>query len=643
MALEFQYLILKIKMRTKRFINKKNKNAAELEEIFVGPAQKEASKIEYLIDNRNIEIIKAVFFIVLFLLFLQAVYLQIIKGDYYAKISEKNYTRTIAVKSSRGIIYDRNQNQIVFNVPVFDLVIIPYDFFKEKDKISEKIFDLSEAIGANKNDFEEKIKEIEPFSRQSFLILENVNKEDALIIEEKIKDIDGVELEKSSVRNYVDGNYFSNIVGYNGRINEDELEKHPDYLLNDMIGKNGLELIYEKQLRGKYGKQEIEVDSFGKKIKIIKQEDCESGNSLVLNIDAELQKKIYNELTEIVEKLETKNGAAVVAVNPKNGAVLALVSFPSYNNNLFAKGISSGDYDRLLSDEMKPLFNKAVSGEYPPGSTIKPLIGAAALQENIISPKRIIIGGEAIYVGSYRFPDWKAHGPVNLVKAIAQSCNIYFYTVGGGYGEIEGLGIERIKKYANLFGFGKPLGVDIPEESAGLVPDREWKKNVKNEKWYIGDTYHVSIGQGDILTTPLQIAVYTAVIANSGKLFQPQVVDKIVDLNGNMVEDIEPKIIRENFIDLENIKWIQKGMRENVISGSGVALANLPVKAAGKTGTAQYARNKKTHAWYTVYAPYEDPEIALTVLIEGGGEGHAAAVPVAKEILEWWFENRNNE
>jgi len=629
-------------MKVKYFINKKSKNAKEFEEIFVGSTQKEISKIEYLIDSKKIEITKIIFFIVFFLLFLQAAYLQIIKGNYYMEISERNYTRTTALKSPRGIIYDKNQKQIVFNVPVFDLVIIPYDFFKERDRINEKIASLSEIAGTSKDDFNEKTREVDPLLYQPFLILENINKEDALIIEEKIKNIDGVELEKSSIRNYIDSNYFSNIIGYNGKISKSELKKYPDYLLNDTIGKNGLELTYEKRLRGIYGKQEIEVDSFGKKIKIIEQEDCKSGDNLVLNIDSELQKKIYDETAKVVEKLKTNNGAAAVAINPKNGAVLALVSFPSYNNNLFAGGISSGDYDRLLSDEIKPFFNRAVSGEYPPGSIIKPLIGAAALQENIISPSRIIIGGEAIYIGSYRFLDWKAHGPVNLVKAIAQSCNVYFYTVGGGYGDIEGLGIDRIKKYSNLFGLGESLGIDIPEEFIGLIPDKKWKENVKNEKWYIGDTYHVSIGQGDVLATPLQIAVYTAVIANGGKLFQPQVVDKIIDLNGDVIEDIKPKIIRENFIDMENMKWIQKGMRENVVSGSGVALASLPVKAAGKTGTAQYAMNKKTHAWYTVYAPYDDPEIAMAIIIEGGGEGHAAAVPVAKEVLEWYFEENES-
>lgn len=631
-------MILEIKMKAKYFVNRKNNKSVEFEEIFVDSTQEEKTgRIEYLLDEKNIKTAKAAVFIILSLLFLQAAYLQIIKGSYYAEISERNHTRTVAVKSPRGIIYDRNLKQLVFNVPVFDLVIIPCDFFKKSNETDEKIDDLSEIIGINKSNLNQEIEKISPVLDQPFLILENINKEEALIIEEKIKNIDGVKLKKSSIRNYVGSNYSSNVIGYNGRINENELEKNPDYLLNDTIGKNGLELVYEKQLRGKYGKQEIEVDSFGRKIRIIKREDCESGNNLVLNIDAELQEKIYKELDKITKKLKTENGAAAVAINPENGAVLALVSFPSYDNNLFASGISSDDYNKLLNVKTKLFVNKAISGKYPPGSTIKPLIGAAALQEEIISPRKIIVGGEAIYVGSYRFLDWKAHGPVNLTQAIAQSCNIYFYTVGGGYGEIEGLGIDRIKKYANLFGFGNLLGIDIPCESGGLVPDKEWKKNVKNERWYIGDTYHVSIGQGDILATPLQIAAYTAVIANGGKLFQPQVVDKIIDANGNMVKDIEPKIIREDFIDLENIKWIQKGMRENVISGSGRALANLSIEVAGKTGTAQYARNQKTHAWYTAYAPYDNPEIVLSIIIENGGEGHAAAVPVAKEVLEWWF------
>jgi len=625
-------------MKNKHSINWKNEKLVELEDVLLDSKLDEKNKINDSFNDQNIKKVEKIFFIILLILFLQTGYLQIIKGVYYSEVSQKNYTRTFAIKSSRGIIYDKNQKQVVFNVPIFDLTIIPFDFLKNKSKTEEKIIALSEIIKINEDDLKNKINEADSFSFQPFLILGNISKKDALIMGEEIKKIDGVKLERSAARNYVDGNYLSNIIGYNSRINENELEKNPNYLSNDIIGKNGLELFYEKQLRGIYGWQEIEVDSFGREIKLIKKENPQSGNNIVLNIDFDLQKKIYEELEKITNKIETKAGATAVAINPKNGAVLALVSFPSYDNNLFAGGISDSEYDKLINNELNPLFNRAISGEYPPGSTIKPLIGAAALQEKIISPTRIIIGGEAIYVGSYQFLDWKAHGPVNLTKAIAQSCNIYFYTVGGGYGDIEGLGIDRIKKYSNLFGFGNLLGVDLPAEKPGLVPDKEWKESVKNERWYIGDTYHVSIGQGDVLATPLQIAAYTATIANGGKLFQPQIVDKIINDSNDLIEDIKPKIIRDNFIDSENIKWIQKGMRENVVYGSGVSLSTLPIEVAGKTGTAQYYGNQKTHAWYIAYAPYDDPEIAIAVIVEGGGEGHAAAVPVAKEVLGWYFD-----
>jgi len=628
-------------MKNKYSINWKNKESIELEDVLLDSKLGEENKIDDSFNDEHTKGIKKIFFVILLILFLQTGYLQIIKSGYYSEISQKNYTRTFAIKSSRGIIYDKNQEQIVFNVPIFDLTIIPFDFFKNKggakDEIEKRISALSKIIKVDEDNFRNKIDEADPFSFQPFLILGNISKKDALIMEEEIKEINGVKLEKSAIRNYVDGNYLSNIIGYNGRINENELEKNPNYLLNDIIGKNGLELFYEKQLRGTYGWQEIEVDSFGREVKLIRKENPQPGSNLVLNIDFGLQKKIYEELEKITDKIKTEAGAAAVAINPKNGAVLALVSFPSYNNNLFAEGISNSEYSELINDEFNPLFNRAISGEYPPGSTIKPLIGAAALQEKIISPNRIIIGGEAIYVGSYRFLDWKVHGPVNLTKAIAQSCNVYFYTVGGGYGDIEGLGIERIKKYSNLFGFGNLLNIDIPMEKPGLVPDKEWMKSVKNEKWYIGNTYHVSIGQGDVLTTPLQIAAYTAAIANGGKLFQPQIVDKIINDDGDLVEDVKPEIIRSNFIDSENIEWIQKGMRENVIYGSGVSLSTLPIEAAGKTGTAQYYGNQKTHAWYIAYAPYDDPKIAIAVIVEGGGEGHTAAVPVVKEVLRWYF------
>lgn len=612
----------------------------DFEEVLLDDRSKTSGKIDNYFEAKKIKNLQKIFLSITIILFAQLAYLQFVKGGYYSSISEKNYIRTTKVRSARGIIYDRNMSQIVYNVPVFDLAIIPADFFKDRGQIEIKKEELAAILDISSEDFENKIKSVSPTSYQSFLIMENIQKEKALIIDEKIKHMAGVKLENSAIRKYIDGQYFSSIIGYSGRISQKELEKNPDYLFTDIIGKDGLEFFYERDLRGIYGTSEIEVDSLGKENRVMQKEDPAAGNNLVLNIDAELQRRLYKDLEEMAFKQQGSTGGSIVAIDPRNGAVLALVSYPSYDNNLFAGGISSEEYGNLMNDKSKPLFNRSISAEYPPGSTFKPLVGAAALQEKVISPTRQISDSGSINVGGWTFVDWKAHGQVDLIKAIAQSCNVYFYTVGGGYGDIKGLGKENIKKYAELFGLGKLTGIDIPGEKPGLIPDEEWKRRVKNEPWYIGNTYHMSIGQGDVLTTPLQIANYTAAIANGGTVYKPQIVDRIIDSNGNLVRDIEKEVLAENFIDPSNMEWVQRGMLENVLTGSGRILSTLPVQAAGKTGTAQYAGNTKTHAWYTVYAPYDNPEIVMAIMLEGGGEGHDASVPIAKDILGWYFGER---
>lgn len=619
---------------------KKKKEEVDFEEILLDEKHKDSGKIDNYFDSKKIRNLQGVFLLVLLVLFGQLSYLQFIKGDYYSSISEKNYIRTNKVRSARGIIYDRNMSQIVYNVPVFDLVIVPADFFKDRVGIEDKKKALASAIELGDADLSIKLKKADPTSYESYIILENIQKEKALVLDERIKGMAGVKLENSAIRKYTDGQYFSSIVGYSGRINDKELEKNPDYLLTDIIGKDGLEYSYESDLRGTYGITETEVDSLGRVNRTMQKSDPIAGSNLILNIDAELQARLYKDIENMAIKQEGSTGGSVVAINPQTGAVLALVSYPSYDNNLFASGISSEAYSTLINDESKPLFNRAIAAEYPPGSTFKPLVAAAALEEKIISPTRQITDSGSISLGGWSFVDWKAHGQVDMIKAIAQSCNVYFYTVGGGYGDIQGLGQERIKKYANLFGLGNLTGIDIPGEQAGLIPDEAWKREVKDEPWYIGDTYHMSIGQGDVLSTPLQIANYTAAIANGGTVYQPQIVDRVVDADGNTVRDIAPKVLASDFIAADNMSWVQKGMLENVLTGSGRALSTLPVQAAGKTGTAQYAGNTKTHAWYTVYAPYEKPEIVMAIMLEGGGEGHDASVPIAKDILGWYFGER---
>ncbi|MEK7097236.1 MAG: penicillin-binding transpeptidase domain-containing protein, partial [Patescibacteria group bacterium] len=289
-----------------------------------------------------------------------------------------------------------------------------------------------------------------------------------------------------------------------------------------------------------------------------------------------------------------------------------------------------------------PLFNRAVSGEYPSGSTIKPVMAAAAFEEGVITEKTSFLSSGGLRIGEWFFPDWKAggHGVTNVRKAIAESVNTFFYYIGGGFQDFIGLGIERIVKYEKMFGLGSQTGVDLPGEASGFLPSKEWKEKTKNEKWYIGDTYHVAIGQGDLTATPLQIAMFTGFFANNGKIYRPHFVREILDSKDNPAKEIEEDPIRENFISDYNIKVVREGMRQTVTAGSARSLSLLPVEAAGKTGTAQWSSKKDPHAWFTGFAPYDYPQIVFTILIEEGREGSTVAVPIAKEFLEWYFGER---
>jgi penicillin-binding protein 2 len=317
------------------------------------------------------------------------------------------------------------------------------------------------------------------------------------------------------------------------------------------------------------------------------------------------------------------------------------VNVPSFDNNLFANKISGNDYAGLINDPSNPLFNRAISGEYPPGSTIKPAIATAALEEGVITPSTVIdsLGG-ALHIGSYTFRDWTTHGPSDVRTAIAQSNDIFFYTIGGGYGSISGLGMNRMKKWDNLFGFGSPSGIDIGGEASGLIPDEQWKLDNIKEKWSVGNSYHASIGQGFVTATPLQLANFTASIANGGTLYKPHLVSQIKKSNGEIIS-VEPEVIRSNFVSPEVLNVVREGMRQTIVGGTAQPLKDMPVEIAGKTGTAQFGVGAaQTHGWLISFAPYENPEIAMVVLVEGGGEGFTSALPVTKEVYQWYFGGR---
>jgi penicillin-binding protein 2 len=577
-------------------------------------------------------------FLVIALLALRIFYLQIVKGSYYGELSRENRIRSIVIKAPRGLIFDRNGKKLVNNVPSFDLIAIPVDVPKDKNEKDKEIEEIAGIFNMNSQNIEVIVGSQDSDSLNPVLIKESVSQDEALIFSEKHARFAGFMLDETSVREYKDGEYFSSAIGYSGKINKTELAEHPDYFMTDYIGKSGIEYGWEKNLRGVNGKQEVEVDSTGNLKNNFGVDPPIAGADLTLGVDMDLQKKLQDSLKAKLEETGTKTAAAV-AIDPRSGEILALVNLPSYDNNLFSEGISSEDYQKLISDPDKPMFNRAISGEYPPGSTFKPLVAAAALQEGTVNAGTTLDCPAAINIGSYRFPDWKTHGLTDIRKAIAESVDIFFYAIGGGWGDVPALGIDKIKQYADKFGLGYKLGIDIPGEASGLVPTQKWKQDNVGEKWYLGDDYHCAIGQGFVTSTPLQIANYTAAVANGGTVYKPHLVSSVKKADGTE-EKISPVVLNKNFISAANMQIVREGMRQTVTSGTAQPLKDLPIEVAGKTGTAQFGGENKTHGWFVSFAPYNNPTIAMAVLVEGGGEGFSTAEPVTKDVYQWYFGRR---
>jgi len=621
------------------FRNKRIERGVEIEDSIMTITEKEEAIIERPFKRKNLKIVWIIAMIFFGILLGRIFYLDVIKGNYYAELSKGNRVRMILLKAPRGKMLDKFGNILVSNIPSVDAVIIPSDLPEDPNEKNNVIDKLSQILGVEKDKILSAVASQPENSINAILVKENISQDQVLILAEKYKQLPGLVLENSGIRKYEDGFIFSSFIGYDGKITKDELGANPGYYMTDYIGKTGLEKQYEKELRGIHGARQVEVDSMGNIKKDLGVINPEPGNDLVLNIDEGLQKKISDSLATYLEKSNTKTAAAV-AIDPRTGGILAMVSLPGYDNNLFAKGISSDEYKGLIEDKNLPLFNRAISGEYPPGSTLKLAIASAALAEGTVTPETTVADSNgAIYVGSWRFGDWKTHGIVDMRKAIAESCDVYFYALGGGYGGITGLGMDKMKKYENLFGFGEITGVDLPSEKSGFIPSEQWKKDTTGEKWYIGDSYHSAIGQGFITATPIQLANYTAAIANGGTLYSPHIVNKIKKSNGEE-EIIKSEVIRKNFISSEILKVVREGMRQTVTEGSARSLSTLPVEVAGKTGTAQFGSEDKTHGWFISFAPYENPEIAMVVLSEGGGEGSSSGVPVTKEVFDWYFNNK---
>lgn len=599
-----------------------------------------ATALKLSVNYKRIRLFFLLILISLMIIFFRAFWLQIMEGESFREIAEGNRIRIQTIKAPRGVMYDREGTLLLRNVPNFVLSLTPADL-PEGDLERQQIIDkIATILGIFPEEINQMLEEAPPFSYEPIEIQEHIEYKKALLLQTQIRILGGVNLDIKDSREYLASDSTAHLIGYTGKITEEglELSENEAYLLTDIIGKTGLEYYYEDILRGVDGKKRIEVDSLGKEKKVVASQKSESGKNLTLTVNLELQKILNENLKQVVDRTGSPGGAAV-AIDPRNGEVLALISAPNYDNNKFVKGITPEEFQNLVNDPARPLFTRAISGQYPSGSTIKPVIAAAALEEEIITPTTTVLSTGGIKAGPNFFPDWKAggHGLTDVRKAIAESVNTFFYTIGGGFEDFTGLGVDRINEYARQFGLGEPLGLDLPGEASGFLPTKQWKESAKKERWYLGDTYHLAIGQGDILVTPLQVASFTATIANGGILYQPHLAKSIYDPNNDQKIMINPTNIRENFIQSSYLKVVREGLRQAVTSGSAAALASLPVPAAGKTGTAQFGEGEKTHAWFTGFAPYESPEIVIAVIVEEGGEGHLAALPVAKKGLEWYF------
>ncbi len=585
--------------------------------------------------------------VVLSILLLRSFWLQVIDENNNRVLAEGNRIHEIVQKAPRGVVYDRAGVVLAKNNPEFVLTLNEKSIPRPTKALYQESLQTI-ATATNKS-----IEEIELLAKESnknaqaVVVQDSIPYNDALTMMVDLKDIPGLTVESAFQRDYPAGDWFSHILGYTSKMNAEEyrVKRGEGYRLNDEIGKTGIEKTHETELRGEDGVTRVEVNRLGRVQRVLNQDQPRSGDGLILSIDGNLQKLLYEKLQKTVDE-KNLPGASAVAINPQNGEVLALVSYPSFDNNAFSGGIPEDEYRRLLEDPRKPLFHRPVSGEYPSGSTFKLVVAAAALEEKVITPTTTVSSSGGLKIDRYFFPDWKAggHGTTDVQKALAESVNTFFYLAGGGDNQTNtGLGVERIVAYARKFGLARQTGIDVPGEADGFLPSKAWKEERKNEPWYIGDTYHLAIGQGDLLVTPLQVAQYTAIIANGGTQYQPRLVHAVVDAGSAEKTLVEPIVENTQVISSESIERVLEGMRQTVTNGSARSLSTaVPVPSAGKTGTAQFGKKDKTHAWFTAFAPYDTPTIAITVLVEEGGGSNDTAVPIAREVLAEYFGNTEN-
>ena len=563
----------------------------------------------------------------IFIIFiLRLLNLQLIQGGEYRKIDERNRLRFINIPAPRGIIYDRNNRPLVKNIPTFDISIIKEDMPKDPGTLAY----LGELIGLSLEEIKSRLSASSTLPFEPFKLKQNVSFEEVAKVAARRIDFPGLRVDVVGGREYIYGTSASHVIGYLGRLGAHQLD-NPEYSgipKESLVGQFGAEKVYDRTLRGVAGKRIIEVDAMGSLIGLHSIERPVQGRDIKLTIDIDLQIEAEKGLGEFA--------GAVVAIEPDTGDVLALYSAPSFDPNLFRRGIQYDDWQMLTQDPKKPMLNRAIQSRYPPGSTFKIATSLAALEENIVNENTNEYCSGSINYGRV-FKCWKehGHGSVQLHKAIVESCDVFFYEIG------KKILPDTLARYAIGLGLGRETGIDLEGESSGIIPTSEWKRVKRNEKWFAGETLNMVIGQGYVSATPLQMAKFIAAVANDGKSYTPHI--RYGD------EAAAKKPVNIIALKPQNVKLVKDALMGVVSEGSGTGKAarSAMVSIGGKTGTSQVIGGDtgragldarfRDHAWFVAFAPEFNPRIAVAVFAEHGGHGATAAAPVAKKVIEAYY------
>jgi len=589
---------------------------------------------------------------VFFILALRLWYLQVLGVDHYRDLSERNRIRHVAIQAPRGAVFDRHGTLLVDNRPAFTVSALR----QEVDDRKQLFHSLSELLEVDEERLEERWRAGQNLPRYRPLpLLEDVGRRAMEKVQENSVDLPGILVEVKPFRAYPYGEMAAHLFGYLGEVTESELSQpgFSGYRSGEMVGKTALERMFESRLRGTAGQKRIEVNVRGRELRQLTTRNPLPGQRLYLTIDAALQQAAE---TALVDK-----AGAVVALDVRNGEVLAFVSRPTFDPALFARGVSSDEWRELIDNPQRPMTNKVLRGQYPPGSTFKMVVALAALEDGTVTPStKYECDGSFKLGNSYEYRCWKkrGHGLVDLHKAIKESCDVWFYRAG-----LE-TGIDRIASAAQRLGLGQPTGFPFGGERSGLIPTRTWKKKRFGTSWYDGETVISAIGQGFVLTTPLQLASMTAALANGGTVWKPQIVQKIVNLEGETDWLLTPEKLMETAWSADSLKAVRNAMESVVNDVGGTAWRSRmeKIRFAGKTGTAQVVRRKsdeeeeeeqgkedvipyqyRDHALFVSYAPADNPQIAVAVVVEHGGHGSSAAAPVAKAVFEAYFAEATDD